>query len=407
MTYYCRIVILSLLILFFSGCETGNQSYSLYNQKKPANNHFNYLTVQTANLPDFLPEKNKLISDLLFQLTNSDYPSQFISSHQSNLQPIHHFYWTRSDQAKTNFIYLQPIVGNLPLPDSSSLPANLSFFLKDNWLVISNQPQSELPEIIAPPANSFLTIHSLDLPLPTPDLIPETDLSSLALIDTIQNIIDHESINFFWLNRQILINQTKYQTPQPETKLLLRSENLDSNLNIHHQVLLKKILAVFSVSYLDNSLLKPDLFSNLQFQFDHDDFSFFLGNNSDQEQPINCQTIINHLQETKTYFPQYKNLPDNTPTLILSPGPEKLDLQIGNQQISYINQQQNKIYLHCLPTKLQITTQPAWLNQPVNVINLPWSNLKTVFPNLPEQFNFIKSIQLNYQNDRFTGLVVK
>jgi len=400
-----RQVIVLFFIFLFSGC-LATPNLDTKNQNNFSQQPYNYLVIQTANLPDFITNPSQLVTNIFQQISHSDYLLPINSASQSS--STYHFFWTNPATAHPSFYYFQPIDNHFSLPDFCSTANTFTCQTKNNFFVITNQLDSPLPTLAEPPSNSFLSIYSLHLELPPANIIPEYDQSNLILINTINNIVSQQPLHFYWVNNQILVNQYQYQKPLPENKMSIFS-NLDwNNPTISQTILLDRLNIFLSQTYLDSSLVPSKQLSSVLYQSDQDHYSLTLQLDENSTSTFNCFNIANHLQQTKSYYPQTKTLTDYTTALLTSPGVTPLALTTDQNQFSFPNFQQQDTYLSCQTNKIQITNYQPWIdNTNISSLIIPWNNLKTIFPNLPSQLDFIKSFQLNFTQNNYFGLVVK
>lgn len=408
MTFYCRIVIFIFSLLAIAGCSSYTNNSAYIQKSQPNNIKFNYFTVQTNLVPDLISDKTDIVSKLLSIYPQSEFITQYVEHNEFNLQPIHHFYWSNTNKLKPIFAYIRPLQKNISLPDPIETPSELFVQTKDNFLIISNQPNF-FPDIIKPSNQAFLTIFSLDQTIPPPNKINENDLSTIALIDTLQTISERQPISFYFQNNQILINQTDYQTPIAETKLILKNLYSDFDQSIYQQIFQKKLFSVLSQNFLSDKIIDFNNIETLTFQQEKNNFAIFIQYPTEYNLPTLFQKITGQITQQKSYYPQYKILPDGTSSLILSPGNTNIQSNFpDDHQFFYSNQKQEKIYLTLQPDNLTISNYQPWLNQnPPTNINIPWSNLKTLYPALPDQLGFLKSIQLTISQDNYSGIINK
>lgn len=409
MTFYCRIVILLFSFLALAGCSPNTDNLTRLQKISSHATNQNYFVIQSAYIPDLISNKTDITAELLSIYPQSEYITQYLQKNQDNLQPIHYFYW--SNQTKTNptFVYLRPIQKEkLSLPDPNHTPSDIFFQTKDNFLIISNRSDF-FPPIFEPPNQAFLTIFSLDQSLPLPEQISENDLSNIATINTLDTIINKQPICFYFQNNQILINQTNYQTPSAETKLILKDFNSQREQSLYQQIFTKKLLSTLSQFYLSAQNIDFNNIETLTLQQENNNFTFFLQYPEKYDLTSLFKKTTNQLEKQKSYYPQYKILSDGTSSLITSPSNTNVKLNILNDnQISYPNLKSETIYLAYQQNHLILSNYQPWISQnPPTTINIPWSNIQTLYPQLPQSLNFFKSIQLQITKDNFSGIITK
>ncbi|MBU0647681.1 hypothetical protein KJ855_00700 [Patescibacteria group bacterium] len=399
---------MGVLILFLlqNGCQTNTSTKNSYQKSaQPDNPYLTYITIQKDQLPPYLATETSLESRIISTFPQATQLENIVAQNQENLGTQYHFFWQENPDQSIQYTLAINLEKNID-QQAITIPDNYYFIENPSLFILSTQISP--PRDIQPPSNkSFLTIHNLSAYLLS--LNPSTFQNHL-LAQLIHHLSLYTPLEFFDTNNQVLINTSQAIIPSSNSQLEfplslpLPNTQIPSQSNISDN-----LRAMFNNSYLSiDDFLSTNLnLATIKLDSNQNPTIFFnYHDNKTSSDLFDYIYII--LKNQKTYTNQTNTLPDNTFTTIHQIDDSNIELKYSKASIGYNNDLDQPVQIYKNQNQIIFSLSPE-TNSTSTITNqyiIPWPLLQQLIPTLSD-INHFKSLQLRFQDNRFTGTLVK